>query len=139
MKNWKEYTDAEISMILLEHRFCYSADEVCKKWQITRYRLREWKKEYRYEYLPVSLENLVIAALRRDSCTISGIIKYVDWQDHSRLSEQEVVEILEGLKKEGIAKEQKEEEQKEIWLYNKAYSSNDSSFIFKPNPTYRGV
>ncbi len=61
----REFTDDQIRKILLEQRYIYTADQLCAKWQITRYRLRQWRKQFRYAYLVGDVRELVIVGLHQ--------------------------------------------------------------------------
>ncbi|MBZ0319602.1 MAG: hypothetical protein K8L91_24540 [Anaerolineae bacterium] len=120
-----DYTDEEKRRILLEVRYFYTEAELCQKWNLTRYRVKQWKKAANYTYLIGTLREMVIVALHNGASSISAIIGYVDYLNHAVYTEAEIEIILNGLRAEGIA-----QEQAGVWSYNRAYSKDDTSFIF---------
>ncbi|MDB5035805.1 MAG: hypothetical protein JWQ98_3046 [Chlorobi bacterium] len=119
------YSLDERRKILLEHRYFLAADEVCAKWKITRYRLRIWKRELRYEYLIGDLAEMTVVALRNGSGTIPMIIEHLDYLNHARYSEAKVIAILEGLRIAGIAATEQGR-----WFCDPSHSRSGTSFIF---------
>ncbi|GIK65635.1 MAG: hypothetical protein BroJett018_34290 [Chloroflexota bacterium] len=119
------YTEEEKRRILLELRYFYTEAELCQKWNLTRYRVKQWKKATNYAYLIGTLREMVIVALRNGASSIAAIIGYVDYLNHAVYTEAEIEPILHGLREEGIA-----QEQAGVWSYNRAYSKDDTSFIF---------
>ena len=63
--------------------------------------------------------------LYNGSRTIPAIINHLDALNHVRYTEDEVLDLLEGLKGEGVA-----EEKDGSWLYAKSHSKDGASFIF---------
>lgn len=120
-----EYSHEERRKILLENKYLYTEDHVCEKWSISKYQLRIWKKEFNYSYFTGSLHDTAVVALNNGSHTIPAIINHLDMLNHARYTEDEVLELLEGLKSEGIAKEKDGK-----WFYNMSHSKNGTSFIF---------
>ena len=119
------YSVEEIRKILLEHRYFYTADEVCKKWGITKYRLRQWKKECSYAYFIGEVRDMMIVALHNGAATLPDIQSVLDYLDHCLYTEIEILEIIKKLEAQGLAVYENGR-----WLYNKAYSKNDTRFIF---------
>lgn len=119
-----EYTDQEKRRILLELRFFYTEDEICKKWKLTKSQIRKWKKAANYAYLTVTFREMVIIALHNGTNTTAAMIRYLDYLDHSIYTESEIETVLKGLHGEGIAKEESG-----LWFYDLAYSKNDTSYI----------
>ena len=109
----RTFTESEVRKILLELRYIYSIDEVCAKWQITRYRLKQWQKQLKYEYLVGTARELVIAGLHLGCVDRSGLREFIDYHDHTRYSDEELGSILEQLKAEGIAIFKNDR-----WMYN---------------------
>jgi hypothetical protein len=120
-----EYTHEEKRKILLEHRYFYKADGLCAKWGITRSQLIRWKKEFNYNYFIGRLRDMAVVVLYNGTHTIPAMIEYLDYLDHSRYTEVEVLELLKSLDAEGIA-----EKKDDKWFYDKSYSRDDTSFIF---------
>lgn len=121
----EHYTEQDKRRILLELRYIYREAELCQKWNVTKYRLRQWKKEANYTYLAPTLRELVIMALHNGKGSIAGMISYLDYLDHAVYSEPELLAVLRGLQVEGIALEAGGD-----WRYNPDHSRNDTSFIF---------
>ncbi len=122
----REFTDDQIRKILLEHRYIYSADELCAKWQITRYRLRLWKKQFKYEYLVGDVRELVIVGLHHGIHDLPTLMSFIDYLDHSAYSAKELTSILKRLQTDGIAIRKNDR-----WFYNsKHLRQHDRSFIF---------
>jgi hypothetical protein len=121
----REFTDDQIRQILLEQRYITTADQLCAKWQITRYRLRHWKKQFKYEYVVGTVRELVIAGLHQGLQDVPTLISFIDYHDHAVYSIEELTSILERLQAEGIAILKKGR-----WLYNRKHSHGDRSFIF---------
>jgi hypothetical protein len=124
-RSGEAYSRDERRRILLEHRYVLSADEICTKWNITRYRLRIWKRELRYHYLIGDLTEMTVAALLNGSGTIPMIIEHLDYLNHARYSEAEVAAILEGLRDAGIAATKDGR-----WFCDPSHSREGTSFIF---------
>ncbi len=122
----REFTADQIRKILLEQRYIYTADQLCAKWQITRYRLRQWKKQFKYEYLVGDVRELVIAGLHQGLQDVPTLSSFIDYHDHAVYSAKELTSILKRLQAEGIAIRQNDR-----WLYNfKHLRQHDRSFIF---------
>lgn len=119
------FTDEEKRRILLELRYFYTEAELCRKWKLTRYQVKQWKKAANYAYLIGTLREMVIVALHNGASSIAAIIGYVDYLNHAVYTEAEIEPILNGLRAEGIA-----QEQAGVWSYNRGYSKDDTSFIF---------
>ncbi len=77
------YSPAEIRKILLELRYFYSVRELCAKWHITPYRLRQWRQAMRGEIMS-GLHERVIVALHEEAHDVASIIAYLDYLDHAR-------------------------------------------------------
>lgn len=120
-----EYSAEEIRKILLEQLYIYTADELCKKWRISRYRLRKWKQAFNYQYFIGSVRDMLIVAIHSGATKINEIRDILDYLNHCLYSDAEIVEMLEELQAQGIAVDNNGQ-----WLYNKAYSKDDTSFIF---------
>jgi hypothetical protein len=120
-----DYSHEERRKILLENRYLYTEDQLCEKWGISKYQLKKWKKEFDYYYFIGSLRDMAVVALYNGSHSIPAIINHLDALNHARYTEDEVLELLEGLKAEGIAKEKDGK-----WFYDKSHSKNGASFIF---------
>jgi len=120
-----KYTDGDKRRILLELRFLHTEDTLCKKWNLTKYRLGKWKKAANYAYLTPTFREMVIVALHNGANTIPRLISYLDYLDHAIYTEAEILKALHDLRAEGIAREDSG-----LWLYDQAYSQNDTSFIF---------
>ncbi len=120
-----EYTEEEKRRILLEARYLYTEAELCQKWNLTRYRVKQWKKAANYAYLIGTVREMVIVALHNGANSIPAIIGTVDYLNHAVYTEAEIETLLNGLREEGIA-----QEQAGVWSYNRAYSKDDTSFIF---------
>jgi hypothetical protein len=120
-----EYSHEEKRKILLENRYVLTENQLCEKWGISKYQLKKWKKEFDYYYFIGSLRDMALVALYNGSHTIPAIIYHLDALNHARYTEDEVLELLEGLKAEGIAKEKGGE-----WFYDKSHSKDGASFIF---------
>lgn len=98
------FSERDIRRVLLEHRYLMSADEICAKWEISRAKLREWKKLGRFEYLSGDLRELVIAALASGKkATLERLAAWADYQDHSPYSEAEIRVVVDGLVQDGVA------------------------------------
>ncbi|MCQ3930642.1 MAG: hypothetical protein DPW16_09285 [Chloroflexi bacterium] len=119
------YTEEEKRRILLELRYFYTEAELCQKWNLTRYRVKQWKKAANYVYLIGTLREMVIVALHNEASSIPAIISHLDYLNHAVYTEAEIEPILNGLRAEGIA-----QEQAGVWSYNRAYSKDNTSFIF---------
>lgn len=119
------YTARDKRRILLEARYIYTEDLLCKKWSLSRYQLRKMKQEANYTYFQPTLSEMVIVALRHGGDTVSKIISYLDYLDHTIYTDIEIIEVLKELVAEGIA-----QEQDGMWRYNLSYSQEDTSFIF---------
>jgi len=120
-----DYSREERKKILLENRYLYTEDQLCERWGISEHRLKKWKEEFDYYYFMGSLRDMVVVALYNGSNTIPAIINHLDALNHARYTEDEVLELLEGLKAEGIAKEKDGK-----WFYDKRHSEDGASFIF---------
>jgi len=80
-----------------------SADEICAKGEISRAKLREWKKLGRFEYLSGDLRELVIAALASGKkATLERLAAWADYQDHSPYSEAEIRVVVDGLERRSV-------------------------------------
>jgi hypothetical protein len=119
------YTPAEIRKILLENCYCSTAAQVCAKWQITPYRLRQWKQQWNYAYLAGNTRELVIVALHQGASDVPAIIRYLDYVDHAMYSTDKVLALLQQLQIDGIALNDGTR-----WLYSAAHSQHDRSFMF---------
>ncbi len=119
------YSDEEIRKILLEHRYFYTIDELCRKWSITTYQLRKWKKAFQYTCFIGEVRDMAVVALHSGANEICGIGDFLDYLNHCRYTEAEIVEMLEELKAQGIAIQVNG-----AWLYDQSYSKDDTSFIF---------
>ena len=119
------FTPDEIRRILLELRYVYTVKQLCEKWHITPYRLRQWQHQWHYAYLTGNLHELVIAALYHGAQTIDNIRAYVDYLDHTLYTPEEISKVLKQLEFDGLARNDDAH-----WLYNAAHSHNDLSFIF---------
>jgi hypothetical protein len=119
------YSTEEIRKILLEHLYVYTADELCKKWSITKYQLCKWKQSFHYAYFIVTVRDMLVVAIHSGATSIKDMQNMLDYLNHCLYSESEIVEMLEQLQTQGIAIHENGQ-----WLYNKAYSKNDDSFIF---------
>ena len=120
-----EFSDSEKRKILLEHKYLYTKDQLCEKWGISSDQLKKWKKEFNYPYFIGSLRDMAVVALYSGSHTIQAIINHLDALDHGRQTDEEVLELLEGLQAEGIAKEKDGK-----WFYDKSHSTDTANFIF---------
>jgi len=120
-----EYSHEEKRKILLENRYLFTEDQLCEKWGISKYQLRKWKKEFNYYYFIVNLRDMAVVALYNGSHTVPAIINHLDALNHARYTEDEVLELLEGLKAEGLAKEMDGK-----WFYDNSHSMDGASFIF---------
>jgi hypothetical protein len=116
---------AEIRKILLENRYLSTAAQVCAKWHITPYRLRQWKQQWNYAYLVGTLPEMVIVALHQGAHDIAGIIAYLDYLDHARYTPAEIGEVLAQLEQEDFAINHNG-----AWHYDWRHSANDTSYIF---------
>lgn len=70
----------------------------------------------------------VIASLHNPAgkpLALEEIIDYLDWKNHSRYGEDEVLSILRRLEKEGLVIRHRR-----LWKYNLKHSQNDASYIF---------
>ena len=122
----REFTPDQIRKVLLELRYISTAAELCAKWQITRYRLRQWQKQFNYKYLVGDVRELVIAGLHQGIQDVPTLSKFIDYHDHSVYSTKELTSILKGLQIEGVAILKNGR-----WLYNpKHLRQHDRSFIF---------
>ncbi len=121
----RTFSNDEIRKILLEQRYIYTADELCAKWQITRYRLCQWKKQFSYAYLAGDVRELVIVGLQHGRHDLPTLISFIDYLDHSTYSAKELTSILKRLQAEGVAIQKNGH-----WLYNPKHSHHDRSFIF---------
>ena len=122
----EQYSADEIRRILLEHRYCLKADDIAKKWGISRARLREWKREYKYEYLFPRLSGLIVAALwRHGPSDTKYLVEYAAWQNRSSHTEQEIIDALQPLLAEGAVKLESGK-----WMYEEAYLQRGRPFIF---------
>jgi hypothetical protein len=119
------YSVEEIRKILLEHRYFYTAVEVCKKWEITNYRLRQWKKVYSYAYRTIGVREMTVVALHNGATTIPDIRSVLDYLDHGLYTDREILKIVKQLETQGLVHDENGR-----WLYNKMYSKNDTGFIF---------
>lgn len=119
------YSIEEIRKILLEHRYIYTADELCEKWGITKHQLRKWKQEFRYTYFIGTVRDMLVVAVHSGATTIKDIQNMLDYLNHCLYSEAEIIEMLEELQIQGIAINENG-----LWIYNQAHSKNDTSFIF---------
>lgn len=121
----RDFTNDQIRKILLELRYIATADQVCAKWQITRYRLRQWQTQFNYKYRVGDVRELVIVGLHQGIQDVTLLIKFIDYHAHSVYSTQELTSILTQLQAEGIAVLKKGR-----WLYNRKHSHHNRSFIF---------
>ena len=122
----EQYSADEIRRILLEHKYCLKADDIAKKWGISRARLREWKRAYKYEYLFPGLSGLIVAALwQHGPSDTKYLAEYAAWQNRSSHTEQEIIEALQPLLLEGAVKLDSGK-----WMYEAAYLQRDRPFIF---------
>ena len=129
----EQYSPDEIRRILLEHKYCLKADDIAKKWGVSRARLREWKHAYRYEYLSPGLSDLIIAALwQHGPSSTKYLAEYTAWQDRSFYTAQEIVEALQPLLVEGVVKLESGK-----WVFDEAYLHQGRPFIF-PASTLQG-
>lgn len=119
------HSPAEIRKILLENRYFSTVTQVCAKWQVTPYRLRQWKQQWNYAYLVGTLRELVIAALHQGASTIADINACLDYWDRTVYAPEEIGVVLAGLEAEGIALHQAGR-----WRYNPVHSADDTSYIF---------
>ena len=121
----RDFTSDEIRKILLENRYFSTAAQVCAKWQVTPYRLRQWKRQWNYAYLVGTLHELVIAALHQGASTIADINACLDYWDRTVYAPEELSAVLRQLEIDGIAINNGGH-----WQYNPAHSRHDQSFIF---------
>ena|SRR5688572_30454751 len=125
MKDAQSFTNEEIKKILLEHRYLLDADALCKKWGITRNRLRTWKREHRFDGVRGGLRELVIVALR--ACPVrdpADLVAFLDMQDHAVYTPEEIARVLDALVAEGIA-----ERRKDSWRYDEKRLARER-FVF---------
>ncbi|MBV9927568.1 MAG: hypothetical protein JOZ96_21300 [Acidobacteria bacterium] len=120
-----EYSYEERRKILLENRYLLTEEQSCEKWGISRYRLRKWKKILNYHYLIGNLREMALVALYNGSHTIPAIIDHLDYLNHARYTEDEVSELLNNLKAEGMAGEKDGR-----WFYARPQPDDGASFIF---------
>ena len=99
------YTDDEIRRILLEHELVLKADAVCKKYGVTRARLRAWKKRF-----PVSpsLRDRLLEILHRTEAGLAagdfeGLRSWLDHADKVIYNDAELTAALDGLVASGHA------------------------------------
>jgi hypothetical protein len=119
------YSTEEIRKILLEHRYIYTADELCEKWSITKYQLRKWKQTFHYTYFIGTVRDMLVVAVHSGATSIKDMQNMLDYLNHCLYSEVEIVEMLKELQAQNIAINENG-----LWLYNQAYSKDDASFIF---------
>ncbi len=119
------HSPAEIRKILLEQRYFYTARQLCAKWHITPYRLRQWKQTWRQTPIIGDRRELVIVALHQGAHDIAGIIAHLDYLDHARYTPEEIGEVLAQLVLEGIAVNHSG-----ALHYDWRHSANDTSYIF---------
>lgn len=119
------FTRDQRRKILLEHRYVYTAGELCARWRVSRYELRKWKREFDYPNFTGDFRDWVIAAIHRGIDTLPGIIDYLDFLNHCRYSPEEVLEALRELESEGIA-----EQRGERWIYGRTPRAGSPSYIF---------
>lgn len=100
---------------------------MCKKWRITPYRLRKWKKEYDFNSWLGGEEAWVTAFLYKPAggATLGQLDSYLDWKNHCRYSDEEILVMLRNLEKKGVAVRRGER-----WYYNKSRCRRGTSFIF---------
>lgn len=121
----RDFTPDEIRKILLEQRYFYTARQLCAKWHITPYRLRQWKQQWNYTYLVGTLPEMVIVALHQGAHDIASIISYLDYLDHARYTPAEIDEVLAQLEQADFAIYHGG-----AWHYDWRHSANDTSYIF---------
>ena len=100
----QSFSDEEIRSILLEHRYLASADEICQKWAISRATLRTWKRDHAFAYVRGGLRELLIVAL--SSAPVrrpDELVEFLDAQDHTRYTPEEIARGLDALVVEGRA------------------------------------
>jgi len=121
----RDFSPDEVRRILLELRYVYTAKQLCEKWHITPYRLRQWQRQWNYAYLVGNVRELVIVALHHGAQTIADIRAYLDYADHSVYTSEEITAVLSQLESDGFALHDGA-----LWRYNAAHSQHDRSFIF---------
>jgi len=119
------YSQIDRRKILLENKYLQTESEICRKFKITRYQLRKWKNEFDYYYFIGSLRDMTIVALLNGATTIPALIDNLDALNHARYSENEVMELLEGLRAEGKAAQKDGK-----WYYVPAHSTKGIVFFF---------
>jgi hypothetical protein len=111
------YSDAEIRKILLEHRYFYTIDELCRKWSLTKYQLRIWKRAFQYTCFIGEVRDLAVVALHSGANEICNTRDFPDYLNHCFYSQTEIVEGLAQLSAQGLAIPVNG-----VWLYDKSYS-----------------
>ena len=123
--NTRTFTPDEIRRILLELRYIYTVRQICAKWHITPYRLRQWQHQWNYAYLSGSVRELIIAALHQGAQTTADINAYLDYVDRTVYTPEEIEAVLKQLEIDGFAIRTGTG-----CRYNPAHSQNDQAFIF---------
>ena len=121
----RTFTPDEIRRILLELRYIYTVRQLCAKWHITPYRLRQWQHQWHYAHLSGSVRELIIAALYQGAPTTADISAYLDYADHTVYTPEEIEAVLKQLEIDGFAIRTGTG-----WRYNAAHSHSDQAFIF---------
>lgn len=121
----RDYSPADIRKILLELRYFYTVKQLCAKWHITPYRLRQWQQALRGTPPIADRRELVIVAVHQGARTCADMIAYLDYVDHAVYTPDEINAVLDQLEAEGIALSHNGE-----WRYNQLHSVNDTAYIF---------
>ena len=117
-----DYSDDEIRRILLEHQLVSKADETCKKYGVTRARLRDWKKRFPSVY--PSLRDRMLEILQRTEGGLragdfEGLREWLDHADKVVYRDDELKAALEELVASGHA------------------VRSADAWVFRPDPTRR--
>lgn len=122
------FSKAERLRILLENAHLLTNAQVCRKWGITLHTLRKWKKEFDYGPWLGGEEVWVTAALYisgRAGATLEQIESFLDFKNHCRYSDEEILSILRKLKGRRLATCERG-----TWYYAHPPRPPSASFVF---------